>query len=328
MKFVFILGVNGLIFISLLLLGELGLRLQHLYRYGSLEASTLESDPLLGWKTKPNFILSHKTTDVSGNTYTINYRTDDKGFRQYGDLATSKKKILIIGDSFTHARHVSNEKLYYHHLNEDKKYELFAYGVSGYGNYQELLVLKKYIDSIRPDIIFWQFCINDFSDNHFELNKKVGFSGIVFDRPYLNSIGNSQYFRNSPLAFLTQNSRLLTFLYSKYLINQGIKNGPLVEIKNRGDKAPSYTLAQQRIREIFVLARKIIPATTKVYGFLVNGDQVYDRGYQKWTTEAGFTYIAGLAGQVSGSEYMAEDGGHWNERGHLKAGRYLADYFK
>jgi alkylation response protein AidB-like acyl-CoA dehydrogenase len=40
-----------------------------------------------------------------------------------------------------------------------------VYGGHGYGTLQEYLVIDKYIDEIKPDLILLQVCSNDFTNN-------------------------------------------------------------------------------------------------------------------------------------------------------------------
>ena len=43
--------------------------------------------------------------------------------------------------------------------------EVFAYGAGGYGTLQEYLILDEVVDHIRPTMLLWQFCSNDFINN-------------------------------------------------------------------------------------------------------------------------------------------------------------------
>src|SRR5437867_3136868 len=91
------------------------------------------------------------------------------GFRRFGDPSSSRPKLLVVGDSFTHALEVSDDKTYYALLGDRLGAEVFAYGAGGYGTLQESLVLDEYVDIIKPDAILWQFCSNDFVNNDLEL---------------------------------------------------------------------------------------------------------------------------------------------------------------
>jgi hypothetical protein len=185
-KLIFKFSLSILILFSPLLFGELALVLTHHIKYNTgLETPySLESHPELGWYPRKNFSLSYPSKDMAGSKFQVNYTSDDKGFRTWGDVNSSKKKILFIGDSFTHARDIDSVKTYYGLFKEE--YEVFAFGASGYGSWQQYIVLERYLNEIRPDLVVWQHHLNDFFDNQFDLDKSLGFSGFVFDRPYPN----------------------------------------------------------------------------------------------------------------------------------------------
>ena len=44
----------------------------------------------------------------------------------------------------------------------------FVYGGGGYGSLQEYMIWDDYIDEIDPDIVIWQFCINDYWNNSYD----------------------------------------------------------------------------------------------------------------------------------------------------------------
>ena len=65
-----------------------------------------------------------------------------------GKINTKKRKILIIGDSFTEGVNVNNDEVYYNYL-DTNKYEIFAYGCGGYGTLQEFMIIDEYFDEIK-----------------------------------------------------------------------------------------------------------------------------------------------------------------------------------
>ncbi|MDM8539694.1 SGNH/GDSL hydrolase family protein [Desulfococcaceae bacterium HSG9] len=53
-------------------------------------------------------------------------------------------------------------------LEEQGRYEIINASVPGYTTYQELLLYKKYLVDIKPDLVIWTYCLND---NHKFLHK-------------------------------------------------------------------------------------------------------------------------------------------------------------
>ena len=122
----------------------------------------------MGWEVMPQVLQQTYYLNSYGF---VKYLTNENGFRSFGDINSKKKKILIIGDSYTHAINISNGYTYYDYLaRHHPNIEVFSYGCLGYGFIQEYLILDRYFNFIKPDIILWQFCSNDLSDNCFELN--------------------------------------------------------------------------------------------------------------------------------------------------------------
>ena len=143
-------------------------------------------DLKLGWVPKSNFNLTKSTHDSLGNKYNITYSTNKYGFRAWGNLNSKKTKILCIGDSFTGDPNMSDEDSYFWQVGKLTNSEVFAYGASGYGTLQELMVLQKYGMMIDPDIFILQFCGNDFENNSMSWEDKSIARNQKYLRPYFD----------------------------------------------------------------------------------------------------------------------------------------------
>uniref|UniRef100_I2Q3S6 GDSL-like Lipase/Acylhydrolase n=1 Tax=Desulfovibrio sp. U5L TaxID=596152 RepID=I2Q3S6_9BACT len=181
-----------------------------------------EYDPELGWKTSSNYRANVFFRDENDNFKTTQYTTYDFGFRKFGNIESNKPKVFIVGDSFTHAINVDDSKTYYSKL--DEICEVFVYGASGYGAYQEYLILKKYVDLIRPDIIIIQFCGNDVSDGYLPLERLSLYNNQGQIRPYIGvdsspymAIPARNYFEKTLLFgnIVTKYSRFIFSLYQQ-----------------------------------------------------------------------------------------------------------------
>jgi hypothetical protein len=147
----------------------------------------IESDNLLGWKTAINYAKKGYVLNKNGSGYFVDITTNEYGFRKFGNVKSSKTKIFVIGDSFTHAVQCGDQKPYFSYLANLSNFEVFAYGSNGYGNLQEYLILNRYIDQINPDIILLQLCPNDIINNHYDLEFKSTKNNNGMVRPYLDS---------------------------------------------------------------------------------------------------------------------------------------------
>src|SRR5262245_7331749 len=129
------------------LLGEVGLRFIHWYH-----VSPLALDETLGWRARENYRFDGFKENADGTQYPVHLTQNEYGFRMFGDVRSKRSKILVIGDSFTHAIQVSDDKTYYAYIRDILQTEVFAYGGDGYGTLQEYMMLDSYFDRIKPDL--------------------------------------------------------------------------------------------------------------------------------------------------------------------------------
>ena len=161
-----------------LIVGEILTRLfiPSIHTAEHLHFNTTEKDAELGWKTIANHQFEDTIKDAAGIEYTIDYQTNENGFRSKPTIQSLTEsqtrkhpKVWFIGDSYTQAVEVGNDKTFYHLLEKKLPIEVYAYGASGFSTLQQLMIFEKYVDVIKPDLVVWQFCSNDFIDNYHEL---------------------------------------------------------------------------------------------------------------------------------------------------------------
>ncbi|HSG27357.1 MAG TPA: SGNH/GDSL hydrolase family protein, partial [Candidatus Krumholzibacterium sp.] len=161
--------------VTLLLLfaaGETGLRFYHRVKYDDVHVSvsSIRLDEEFGWIPNPDYHFSGEKHDAAGAVYHADVHQANEDFRIFGDTTrTDRKRVLFLGDSFTHAVEVDDDSTFYSIVSRDLEVEPFVLGVGGYSNLQELLMLKKHVDEIVPDMVVLQFCSNDFVNNHLGL---------------------------------------------------------------------------------------------------------------------------------------------------------------
>lgn len=149
-----------------------------------------KEDHELGWTLKPNKDINFPQKTFKGEEYIVKFKSSSiDGFREYGNLNSKNKKILVIGDSYTGGPYASDHKMYYSIIRKifDKNsydFEWFVMGASGYGTAQQFLLLKKHYNTIKPNIILHQFCVNDFFDNSINISKLSTAHDQYLRRPY------------------------------------------------------------------------------------------------------------------------------------------------
>jgi len=130
-------------------------------------------DPVLGYRLTPNHRFQYVFEEREG-TYRVTHHTNSLGLLTQ-EIPLQKpartKRVIILGDSFTEAMQVENEKsfssLLEKWLNENNsdplidRYEVINAGVSGFSPISSYLYLKNELMALDPDIIILQLFAND-----------------------------------------------------------------------------------------------------------------------------------------------------------------------
>jgi hypothetical protein len=124
-------------------------------------------DRRLGWRPTEGYVSDDPGRREDGSTYPRHVTQRRHGFRRYG--TGHGPRTFVIGDSFTEALEVSDDRTYYARLEREIPLNVYAIGSLDYGTLQEAMLLDEYFDEIKPDLVIWQFCYNDFMNNSFEL---------------------------------------------------------------------------------------------------------------------------------------------------------------
>lgn len=224
-------------------LGELAIRSIHLLRDGipffesqaGGRVGSITLDQELGWKATEYYRETLVEKTKGGQLYPVRRSQSQYGFRQFGDLNSNRLKMLVIGDSFTHATAASDERTYHALLSTLLDVEVFAYGAGGYGTLQEFLVFDRYLDIIRPDVILWQYCVNDFINNDNDLERRSLINNNGWVRPYWR---NGQIALLSPKEssvqvrdWINHHSRFLYFIISRIDRLRALNTRETVEVE-------------------------------------------------------------------------------------------------
>jgi len=255
-----------------LVFGEIGTRLV----FGGTNRKTIHYGTIIpdqqkGWISKPNYSFKDSIPDSRGKEYGVEYQSEAFGFRKFGKITEdSLVKVFFIGDSFTQAAEVSDEFTFYQIIQDSLPIEVFAFGTSGYGTFQEYLVYKEYYEKIKPEIVIWQLCSNDFIDNYFELELQCDYQ-IRQRRPYYEKTG-IQYKNTTGLVrrFLLDNSTL--FFQIDRLIKKTkrklkfFKSGEW-QIANKGKEYGLFRKSIEVTNSIFKKIKEETDETTKIIMF-------------------------------------------------------------
>jgi hypothetical protein len=174
------------------LLAEAGLR--HFAR-GMLALSEDERslmyryDRSLGWFPAPNtraLLFASRAFGVTNNS---------EGFRDPEHVANSKPGIVFLGDSFVWGYDVEAAERFTDKLRaKHPEWNVFNFGVSGYGTDQEYILLHRWFDDYKPRVVFLLFCEEtDHEDN----SSNVRYGG--FYKPYCVIVGNRLELKGIPV---------------------------------------------------------------------------------------------------------------------------------
>jgi len=277
-----------------------------------------------GWQTIPNSTY-HNIIEGCGE---IIHSYQDHGFRVFGSLNTRKTKIFVIGDSYTEAYTVNDGEAFYDVIKkENENIEIFAYGCSGYGSLQEVLIVNKFLDLINPDIILLQFHSNDIADNDYELYSFLYPSNEGIILPYYVNGEVKWMERKKGYGWMLAHSYLLRFIsvrvgilrYISALKGPGNKKNPLL---GRALKTTEDILCLMTNRE------DAIP----VISFSVDHPEWLGNGFFEMCEKCGIKHLEGIgqaieAAKETGSKVDCLPGDdHWNHRAHRIAGEVILRY--
>ena len=152
-------------------------------------------EPIMGWALSPNFNIDNMRIPK-----TI-FHTNSKGIRGVSEYAyqkqATKKRILILGDSFTFGIGVSDNETYPYYMEKmSSGLEVLNFGVSGYGHDQMLLYLKEAGIRYKPDIVILGFVYSDLSRNMLKFNNK-------YPKPKFVLVGNKLQLTNVPVPTIS-----------------------------------------------------------------------------------------------------------------------------
>lgn len=241
----------------------------------------------------------------------------------------NSRRILFIGDSYTHAHEVSSGAAYFDVFEEIVKdrYSVYVAGIGGYGTLQEYLLLNEVYDLVEPDIIVWQMCSNDINNNVFELDNSLIWNNQR-PRPYYDLSSGKVEIRNPGFILfdISHGFRYvlgkLLILDSKYDLNVLSKLNFLIKL----DASETEKYQKQGLLIIDELLKKTTKRYPglKLYGFSVN--KAHDEQFMEIFEKNEAIYFADF------SEYMASHKNtdclpldfHWNHNGNKIAGERIA----
>lgn len=317
-------------------LGEIIIRGVYFFQSQKAPVDRFEADEKLGWTAKRNMKFSGQVADAKEVPYPLEVTSNQNGFRFFGNIDSSRKKILFIGDSFTHAVEVSDDVHYAKILADSLNFEPFIYGCGGWGTLQELLFLKEWFRVIEPDIVVLQFCTNDIINNFYELEANSFFNNSRMERPYLNANGGIDYLHPGrfELAGIKKWSKLIPFFVTRLerMRDHRLQKNKQSSEHLMAEHGKGYAPFNEAIHTTEHLIQKVANLTNGKSELLIFSVDHFQPCSDAIDTicssnniqfEDTVPYYIALEKQA-GRSVFAADGAHWNNAGHRVAAQTLS----
>lgn len=283
-----------------------------------------------GWTVPSNTKNVGSVEDTKGTKRTVFIQYFEHGFKRWPISTTSKPRVLIVGDSFTEMVYVSNGEEWYSYLERGfPEISFYVFGGGGYGTLQQLMVLKDHINEVRPDSIIWQFCENDYVNNHYILDRRDYPFNNHYIRPYFED-GKTVY--RLPLAF--SSLRKVSFAadqllhwYDRYAQKRVTRDRNRVPQRKQTDekRVEALEVTKDLMRLVRVSVGRIPVFFFNACGEFTDND--------KEVCNAGEFNCMEFVGEYlnkypTGRQVFVENDGHWNFLGNKVVGEAIVAYLK
>lgn len=150
--------------------------------FGWGERVSLQPDPVVGWKLKPD-----ETHRLRWTSYDYTVQSNSLGFSGplYPlDPPSSTFRIFTLGDAFTSAEGVDTPDSWPRRLENilraeaHRPVQVMNFGITGYGPNQYAAVVREYVPKYRPNLVVIGMFVNDFEDaqtTDAAFQKSIGF---------------------------------------------------------------------------------------------------------------------------------------------------------
>lgn len=279
-------------------------------------------DPTKGWSLKQNLNMS-----ASNGLFLSSNSKGIRGKKEYGYGKSSKKRILILGDSFTFGEGVSDNETYPYYLQLALPFiEIINFGVHGYGHDQMLIYFREEGIKYKPDILILGFVGDDMNRNILEFRDypkpkfEILNGKLKLKNPHITEA--KEFIKKEP--FRSRFVDLLSLIYQSYMQKMGLNY----------KKAEGVTTAI--LDEIVDVAHQINAIPVFVYLPVGNEMSVFnnklrqeeylsrycmDRGVYYLSLKPGF-----LAKANSGIALKTE--GHWGAKENQIAAQVIRGYLE
>ena len=200
------------------------------------------------------------------------------------------------------------------------------------------MILDQYMDMIKPTLILWQFCTNDFINNDPALETASLINNNGWRRPYWVD-GHIVYilpkaWSASFRIFAQRHSRLLHFLLSRWDRLLAIYPVQTVEvqIKREGPAHKGFQHAVQVTSELMDKVRSRV-GRIPIVSFSCEAGEPYDSAFKEISSHYDVVFLQDIAEAVEaaykrGDDVFHADMGHWSVGGHRLVGSLIGEHLR
>lgn len=291
-----------------------------------------------GWLVQEGYRHTGELRDKCDTIYPLTISFGKNGFRKWGNPDAKRPKVLFLGDSYTACAQTSDDRLFYKLLGDSLPIEVFAFGAAGYSNAQQYLALENYLDAVKPDLVVWQLCCNDFIDNYWELEKVAGYH-VRMRRPYILEDGSvehklaAEYPRN-----VKPYSHFLYFILKRIAEAQGTFDQPPAEPAEKwiAEKNLDYEPFARSVRmtdAVFKKMKTLLAGKAQLLVFDADGFQPQYDQFARLCRDNNLDFADGLPAYLqtfegAGQCIRTDDGYHWNNRGNELVAAFLRPFIE
>jgi hypothetical protein len=249
-----------------------------------------------------------------------------------------KKRVLLIGDSFTYGMSLNNKTYSFANILLAKGYTVYNAGISGADPPQYLAIAKKYIPILKPDFVIVNFYQgNDIEYYHrslkphtpIQIKTNAGYlfmcpSGVYFNTPeeaFRFALVESSIPATTPFNKICSHSAIGTVLWKTLYESKLVKN---IHPEHISCYVKEYSLSTETppcIAEIESI-KKIATANKSQLLVSVIPDLTHKEPNISYLLSQMFPHVHYYLSPLTEAETIKNDG-HFNEAGHFRYANFL-----
>src|SRR5262245_58762548 len=305
----------------------------------------MKIDPTLGWYHTSNSQRYRTTEGVT--VLVVQNKLGHRGPNYGSQTADGKKRVLVLGDSFTEGSHVGEDELFSNIIaNAYSNLEVMNAGVGGWSTVQEYIYLNEFGIDLHPNLVLLMFFDNDLDENCLSFYPSIGprpFASIQNGRLVINQHPSPEEWRKYalPLPFAEKLNRYsLAYNFFNFRVYQTLRASYLNRLEYEDVKKIAAYPKTEIVRKLFQEIHKMLNERGMLFAVgLVPSKLDAQKGYSDLQVpilslckEEGIPCVSLIQPLKEkydkGIKPYWDDDIHWNRVGHKVASEALGPYIQ